>query len=64
MSEFNRLIPRTDEERIEDLEAALRCAQEELARLYAEKDKIHKIIANQKDLIIALSRYVLDESEE
>lgn len=64
MSEFNRLIPRTDEERIEDLENALSYAQDELSRLHREKDELHKAVADQKDLIRTLARFILDEMEE
>ena len=64
MSEFTKLIPRTPEERIEDLETALAYAQDEISRLRSEKDALHRIVADQKDLIKALCQHIIDEAEE
>lgn len=64
MSEFNRLIPRTDEERIEDLENALSYAQEELSRLHKEKDRLHELVAIQNETIEHLCKYITAQAEE
>lgn len=61
---LNPLIPRTDAERIADLEKELDYVQTNLSEVYAEKDNLHRIVADQKDLIRTLCRYILDEMEE
>lgn len=61
---LNPLIPRTDKERIADLEKELDYFQTNLSEVYAEKDNLHRIVADQKDLIRTLCRYILDEMEE
>lgn len=61
---LNPLVPRTDEERIEDLEAALLQAQQELSRLYQEFDRLHNLIAVQSDTIRNLCKYIVADTEE
>lgn len=61
---LNPLVPRTDEERIEDLEAALLQAQQELDRLYKEADRLHNLIAVQSDTIRNLCKYIVADTEE
>lgn len=61
---LNPLVPRTDEERIEDLEAALLQAQQELSRLYQEFDRLHELIAVQSDTIRNLCKYIVADTEE
>lgn len=61
---LNPLIPRTDKERIADLKKELDYVQTNLSEVYAEKDNLNRIVADQKDLIRALCRYILDEMEE